>query len=86
MATAKTKKAAGAATEGLKVTSRPATFRRAGHSFSAEPRVIPLSELTEEQVSQIEGDPSLVSQRVEIKIDEVVQAADADPKPGEDKK
>ena len=59
-------KAAGAANKGLKVTSRPASFRRAGHTFTAEARVIPLSELTEEQVDLIEKDPNLVSQLVDI--------------------
>jgi hypothetical protein len=66
MATAKKDKAAGAATEGLRVVSRPATFRRAGINFSAEPRVIPLSELTDEQVAQIEGEINLVATRVPI--------------------
>ena len=66
MGTPQKKKAAGAATEGLKVTSRPASFRRAGHTFSSEARVIPLSELSEEQVEQIESDPNLVAQRVAI--------------------
>lgn len=61
-------KAAGAANKGLKVTSRPASFRRAGHTFTAEARVIPLSELTEEQVDLIEKDPNLVSQRVDIEV------------------
>ncbi len=61
-------KAAGAANKGLKVTSRPASFRRAGHTFTAEARVIPLSELTEEQVELIEKDPNLVSQRVDIEV------------------
>lgn len=76
MATQKAKaKAAGAATEGLKVTSRPATFRRGGYTFSAEARVIPLSELTEEQVEQIEGDANLVCQRVTIEEPAAAPAA-----------
>lgn len=66
MATTKKDKPAGGAGEGLKVTSRPATFRRAGYQFSAEARVIPLSDLTEEQVEQITQDPNLVSQIVKI--------------------
>ena len=61
-------KAAGAADKGLKVTSRPATFRRAGFAFSGEARVIPLSDLTDEQVELIESDPMLVSQRVDIEV------------------
>jgi hypothetical protein len=67
MATAASKtKAAGGADKGLKVTSRPATFRRAGFNFSSEARVIPLSELTEEQVEMITNETSLVSQVVDI--------------------
>lgn len=67
MATQKAKpKAAGAATEGIKVTARPATFRRGGYTFGAEARVIPLSDLTEEQLGQIEGDTNLVTSRVTI--------------------
>ena len=60
------KKPAGAATQGLKVTARPASFRRAGYTFTGEARVIPLSDLNEEQVALIEGDANLVSQRVDI--------------------
>lgn len=67
MATADKKgKAAGAANKGLKVTSRPARFRRAGHTFGAEAKTIPLSELTEEQAAQIVAEPNLVSQLVDI--------------------
>lgn len=66
MATAKKPTAAGPADKGLKVTSRPASFRRAGHTFTGEARVIPMSELTQEQLTQIEGDSNLVSQQVDI--------------------
>lgn len=68
MATGNSKKdkVAGAADKGLKVTARPATFRRAGYTFTADARVIPLSELSEEQLALIEADPNLVSQRVDI--------------------
>lgn len=66
MATARKSKAAGGADKGLKVTSRPATFRRAGLNFSSEARVIPLSELTEEQVELIMNETMLVAQQVDI--------------------
>lgn len=66
MATAKKPKAAGPADKGLKVTSRPASFRRGGYTFTGEAQVIPLSDLTEEQVEQITGDTNLVSQLVDI--------------------
>lgn len=66
MATAAKSKAAGPATKGLKVVSRPASFRRGGHTFTADPTVIPLDQLTEEQVQQITGDKNLVVQEVDI--------------------
>lgn len=59
-------KAAGTANKGLKVTARPASFRRGGFTFTGEARVIPLSELTAAQVEQITSDPNLVSQLVDI--------------------
>lgn len=59
-------RAAGPATKGLKVTARPASFRRAGHTFSGEAKTIPLSELTEQQVEQIKADPNLVWQEVDV--------------------
>lgn len=68
MATAPKKKSAGAADKGLKVTSRPASFRRGGYTFSGEARVIPLSELTEEQAAAIVEDPNLVTQLVDIEL------------------
>ena len=66
MATAKKPTAAGPADKGLKVTSRPASFRRGGYTFTGEAQVIALSELTQEQVDLITGDTNLVSQFVDI--------------------
>lgn len=66
MAIEKKGKAAGPATKGLKVTSRPASFRRGGYTFTGEARVIPLSDLTEEQAVQIVEDTNLVTQLVDI--------------------
>ncbi len=66
MATAKQTKAAGAVDKGLKVTSRPDTFRRGGFSFTAEARVIALSDMTPEQYEQIVAEPMLVSQVVDM--------------------
>lgn len=66
MAKASRTKAAGGADRGLKVTSRPATFRRAGYNFSSEARVIPLDQLTEEQYDQITTETMLVAQEVDI--------------------
>lgn len=66
MATKNQSRAAGPATRGLKVTARPASFRRGGHTFSGEAKTIPLSELSDEQVEQITTDPNLVVQEVDI--------------------
>lgn len=61
-----TPKAAGPATRGLQVTSRTASFWRAGIQFTGEPRVVPLSELTDEQVEAITSEPMLVVHEVDI--------------------
>lgn len=66
MATVKNSKAAGPATRGLKVVSRPASFRRGGHTFTADPKTIPFDQLTEEQVEQITNDKNLVVVEVDI--------------------
>lgn len=59
-------RAAGPATQGLKVVARAASFRRAGRVFGAEPTIVPLSGLTDDQVEQLRGEPMLVVQDVEI--------------------
>lgn len=71
MSTANTKpkarKPAGAATEGLKVTARsPQGIRRAGRHWAAEVTIVPLSELTEDELEQLENEPGLVTARVPI--------------------
>lgn len=66
MAAANKSKPAGPETRGLKVTARPASFRRGGHTFTGEAKVIPLSELSEEQVAAITSEPNLVTQEVDI--------------------
>lgn len=66
MATAKPK-AAGPATKGLKIVSRPAGgFRRAGLAFSAEGSTHALSDLTQEQVDLLKAEPQLVVVEVDI--------------------
>jgi hypothetical protein len=57
---------AGPANKGIKVTARPASFRRAGHTFTGEAKVIPADQLTEEQLHQIINEPNLVVQPVDI--------------------
>lgn len=66
MATQKSK-AAGGADKGLKVTARADHFRRCGFAFTGEATVIPLADLTEEQVEQLKKEPLLVVQEVDIK-------------------
>jgi hypothetical protein len=67
MATAKTKStAAGPATKGLKVVSAVEGFRRGGRAFGREATVVPLSELTNEQLDAIKGEPSLAVVEVDI--------------------
>lgn len=66
MATAKPTQKAGPATVGLQVVSAREGFRRAGYTFGREPRVIPLCDLSAEQVEQITSDPALVAVQVEI--------------------
>ena len=67
MATLKKELAAGPADTGLKVTSRPPSFRRGGYAFTGEACIIPLSELTKEQAESIKADTNLVCQLVDIK-------------------
>lgn len=63
----KTPAAAGPADRGLSIVSRPASFRRCGRAFSAEATVIPLSELTEDEVETLKAETNLVVHEVEIK-------------------
>lgn len=56
---------AGTATEALRVVPKRAGFRRAGFAFPEEGMSIPLSELTVEQLEQLENEPMLVTHRVE---------------------
>lgn len=65
MATSKPK-AAGPATRGLSITSRPESFWRIGRQFTGEPTVIPLSELTEAQVEELTTEPLLAVVEVDV--------------------
>ena len=44
----------------LRVVSRREGFRRGGHVFGAEPKVIPLTDLTEEETDAIGNEPMLI--------------------------
>lgn len=53
-------------THGLKVTSKVAGFRRAGHAWNTTPTVIALSDLTDEQARQLCGEPELLVELVDF--------------------
>ncbi|MDH0494251.1 HI1506-related protein [Comamonas aquatica] len=57
---------AGPATEAIKVVPKRAGFRRAGYAFPEEGQTIALSELSEEQLQQLEAEPMLVTSRVTV--------------------
>lgn len=51
---------------GLRVSSRPETFRRAGLVFTRLAQDVPLSELTKEQIKAIREEPLLAVADIEI--------------------
>jgi hypothetical protein len=53
----------------LRVVSQREGFRRAGFTFGRAPVDLPIDDLTTEQRSAIEIDPSLVSMEVAVKPD-----------------
>lgn len=65
-----TRKTAGPATKGFKITARTASFWRAGLHFGAAPRTVPLAELSPEQAERLreEAQPGgmLVLEEVDI--------------------
>ena len=65
----KPKHPAGAATKGLKIVSRPPSFYRCGRMFTVEPTVIPLSELSADEVQRLQEEPLLVVTEVDIAAD-----------------
>lgn len=67
MATQRKSTPAGPATRGLKVVARSAIgFCRAGRQFGPEATIVPLSELTPDQVEAITNEPMLVAHEVDI--------------------
>jgi hypothetical protein len=63
-------KAAGPATKGLRITSRSEKgFRRCGRAFGPDGTVVPLSELTEEEVDTLKAERQLVVVEVDIESD-----------------
>lgn len=73
------KEMAGPANKGLKVVPKRAGFRRAGISWPEEGKVVPLSELTQQQYEQIKGEAMLVSFEVDIQAE---AGAEGDAKSG----
>lgn len=65
MATAAKNKAAGPATKGLRVTTKRDGFRRAGREWTGT-TVVPLSELTGDQVEALQGEPMLIVDEVDV--------------------
>lgn len=61
-----TGKPAGGESEAIKVVPKRAGFRRAGFAFPEGGLTIPLSELSEDQLEQLETEPMLVTMRVGI--------------------
>lgn len=61
-----TPSAAGDATKGLRVIAKRDGFRRAGHVFSGEAKVLALSDLTEEQADAIRAESMLVVSEIDI--------------------
>ncbi len=51
---------------GIKVIARADRFRRAGRVFTAEPTLIPLSDLDKKQVDALRTEPMLVVQDVDV--------------------
>lgn len=75
-------KPAGTSSQAIKVIPKRAGFRRAGYAFPEEGLTIRLSELTDEQLAQLENEPMLVVVPVEV---ETLATDEADPaKPAEE--
>lgn len=67
MAKANEPKKAGESTQGVEVIAKADVFYRAGRAWSNTPTVVPLSELTEEQLQELQDEPMLIVRTVEIK-------------------
>lgn len=65
MATAAKNKAAGPANKGLRVVTKREGFRRAGREWTGT-TVVPLSELTADQVEALKDEPMLIVDGVDV--------------------
>jgi hypothetical protein len=61
-------KAAGPATKGLRITTKRDGFRRAGIEFTGT-QVLPLSDLTTDQVEAIKAEPMLIVDEVDVEAE-----------------
>ena len=68
-------KPAGTSSQAIKVIPKRAGFRRAGYAFPEEGLTIRLSELTGEQLAQLENEPMLVVIPVEVEAPATADAA-----------
>ena len=66
-----------AATAALRVIAKQDGFRRAGRAWSGE-TVVPLSELSDEQIEQLENEPKLVVIETELPTEDSATTNDPD--------
>ena len=52
----------------LKIVSRPETFYRCGMAFGTEPRIVPLADLTDEQVNILYAERNLLVTEVPYSV------------------
>lgn len=68
-------KKAGDATQGVEVIAKTDVFYRAGRQWGQTPTVVPLSDLTEDELQELRDEPLLIVRDVEIKPKEAPAAA-----------
>ncbi len=64
--------------DALKISSRPVQFRRAGRLFTREAVIVPVAELSDEQIELLMEEPMLSVIEVNL-ADEELKAAQKDP-------
>ena len=75
MATAKDTKKAGEAAKGIEVIAKTEVFYRAGRQWGQNPTVVPLAELTEDELQELRDEPMLIVRDVDIKAEGEATAA-----------
>ena len=61
----------GKSVPGLRVVSRPESFRRAGFAFTSSPTTIKLADLTQTQIELLCNEPKLVVVEVDVPVADV---------------